>query len=191
MQEKVIGIVLKTLNYQENRKIITVFSKEKGMISIVVPQASRRFDLCSTFSEVELILRGTRSELFKFEDGSVIDAHLELRSSLESLKTAGELGRLILKSQLPGKAAPKLYLLFSLCLKKIPLYGSKLLSLFVVKLAAHEGVVDWSDASSSNIPCSPKEWSLLQTLASCRSLAELSTVTVDDALKEKVLNCIM
>jgi len=146
-EEKVEGIVLRAFDYKDRQKIITLFTEEVGMISLIIKNISKKnyrlFSISTPFSEIEACYRIGSSELFQYIDGAIIDEHLELREQYGYLQTAGSLAQAILKSQLPGKPTPSLYLLFRSFLKQIPTFThqSQLLSSFLLKLLRHEGLL--------------------------------------------------
>jgi len=190
MEERIAGIVLKASSYLENRRIATLFSKEKGVISVLIPRADRRLELASPFCEGEFVIKPGRADLFRLYDGSVLDPHFFLRSSLTDLRIAGELARAILKSQLPGKPAPKLYTLFSLSLKKIPESGPSIVPLFFLKLALHEGCISQGSRDSFPVAVTEDEWTVLKRIMSCRSFRDAASIPINETLQKKIKNTI-
>lgn len=163
------GIILKSLEHRDNTRIITLFSRDCGIISLIVKGVSRKnpqkLALTTPLSEVEMVFRKGHSELLAFIDGSILDEHFPLRSSYRSLCAAGELSKSILQSQWPGKPSPALYDLFRAFLKQIPSFDclplaplsltqethltslmdndplSFLTAVFQFKLLIHEGLI--------------------------------------------------
>lgn len=148
--EKTEGIVLRSLDYKDRQKIITLFSKEAGMISLILKgltgRNTRLLALSSPFCQAEFIYRKGKSNLYTFIDGSTINENLHLRSQLSFLQTAGTLSKGILTSQLPGKPTPALYQLFSTYFKHISTFQdpTPLISSFYLKLLKHEGLLELS-----------------------------------------------
>jgi DNA repair protein RecO (recombination protein O) len=152
--EKAEGIVLRSLEYRDRQRIITLFTKEEGIISLIVKHISSKrstmLALTTPFTRGEYLYRRGRSELMPLEDATLLDEHLELRNRFESLQAAGELVQAILASQMPGKAAPILYGLFSAYLKQIahfPKPDSAICS-FLLKILKHEGLIAWDHLSA-------------------------------------------
>lgn len=155
-ENRVEGIVLKSIDHQDNARIITLFSKEQGILSLFVKgifqKHPRKLALTTPFSEIEIVFKKGRSELFSFVDGSIIDEHFTLRSSYQALCAAGDLSKSLLQSQWPGKPSPFLYELFRAFLKQITLFDrppsspevtplALLVATFQLKLLAHEGLI--------------------------------------------------
>ena len=79
--------------------------------------------------------------LHRLLDGDVVDAHIELRTSLAQLEEALGMVKALLTTQLPDKPTPALYTLFAHVLQASARTGTPLLTLFLVKLLKHEGVL--------------------------------------------------
>lgn len=141
------GIVLRSLDYKERQRIVTVFTPDAGLISIIFPYLSRRaprlLTLSSPFCLAEFIYQKGKSDLFKFKDGTILDDMHALRLSFEHLQTAGELAQAILHSQMPGKPSPLLYALFSAYMKQVSHFESPsmLTASFYLKVLKHEGLI--------------------------------------------------
>ncbi len=144
---RVHGMVLRGVDYQENMRIVTLFSREEGLINFLVKGRQRHLALTAPLSEVEIVLKKGRNEGCIFVDGSVISENLHLRSRYTWLETAGELAQSILFSQMKGKAAPLLYELFQVYLRQIAVFPdlSLLKMSFKMKLLVHEGVLALSN----------------------------------------------
>ncbi len=214
--ERTEGIVLRSLEYKERQRILTVFTEQAGLISLLVKGLSKRslhlFALTTPLSKSEFLFRKAKSELFHFLDGTVLDEHLFLRDSLLHLQAAGQLGQAILRSQLPGKAAPQLYALFASYLKQISQAAdpAPLIASFQLKLWKHEGLLDLSDrcslcqatpthhlqdgesfcslhASIYAQSFSAQEWNMLKNLLDVRSFHDLLNMQTDPHLIKKII----
>lgn len=145
--EKSEGIVLRSIDYQDKQKIITLFTPEAGLMSLFMRRISPRnlalLSLATPFSQAEFHYTKGRSDLYGFRDGTLIEGNLHLRGSLSHLQTAGELVQTILLSQLPGKPAPALYALLTTYIKHIPQFEdpSPLIASFYLKVLHHEGLL--------------------------------------------------
>jgi len=145
--EKSEGIVLKALNYQENSRIVTLFTDDGGIIQLIIKGISHKnsdkLRLSSLLTRGEYLYIKGRSSLYLFQDGTVLEEPLYLRERWGYIKTAGEIVQIILKSQMVGKPAPLLYQLFVAYLKQIPFFEDPngLIGSFYVKLLQHEGVL--------------------------------------------------
>ena len=69
--ETVTGVILKTQDYTDNRKIVSVFSKERGYMTFMAPsfvfkRNNSRTAVCMQIAEIELY-ENTRSGLHKLK----------------------------------------------------------------------------------------------------------------------------
>jgi DNA repair protein RecO (recombination protein O) len=147
MLERTEGIVLRSLDYKERQRIVTVVTERAGVISLIAKGlggVNRRFLLLLTpLSRSEFVYERGRSDLFRFHDGTLLDAHLPLRASFAHLQTAGALAQALLRAQMPGRVDPPLYHLFAAFLKRIPVHEepTTLVAGFRLKLLQHEGLL--------------------------------------------------
>lgn len=176
-EEKMEGIILRVTPYQESHRIITLFTPDAGLISLMAKRVTspEKLALFSPFSQIEVIFRKKLSDLYQFKDGSLLADNLFLREKWTYLEIAGKMAQIILHSQLPGKPAPQLYALFLACLKQLPSFEdtSSLLLLFYLKLLKHEGILSLEDKDSFPLPLSYDQWDLLRELATSRSFQTL------------------
>ena len=118
------AIVLKSTPYEEDGKILKVFSSELGLISIVTKGLQRRPQFWQTAtsplsrSEFHITRRG--SDLFFLQEASLIDAHVGVRGRLDTLESALSILKSLLDSQYPERPSKELYALTLLYLKKTP-----------------------------------------------------------------------
>lgn len=139
------GIVLKTLPYQENKRIISIFT-DIGILQLIVTLSSsntRLLSLTTPLSHALFIYQKRPSELHLFKEASLLSSHLNYNNSYEHLETAMALIQTILSSQLPGKPAPLLYQLLHIYLKTLPSTPQPkvLASSFMLKNLWHEGLI--------------------------------------------------
>ena len=153
-EEKIEGIVLRSQDYKERHRIITLFSPH-GLISLIVKSISRKnarlLALTTPFSHGEYVCHQGRSELWNFQDGTLLNDHLALRQSLKSLQAAGALASAILASQMAGKPAPALFALYRSYHRQVTQFEDPepLLASFYLKLLKHEGLLSVSAHCSS------------------------------------------
>jgi len=170
MEEKTEGITLKVTPFKENSRIIQIFSKDFGIISLMIKRISAKktnlFALSTPFSHGEFIIKKNKGEIFSFLDGSVIDYHLDLRKDLITMQAASKCLLCILKTQYQDRHAPKLFLLLKSYLKAISTVKDPfvLLSSFYLKILIYEGLLHLSD--KCNI-CSEKTVSLCNGESLC------------------------
>ena len=216
-EDRCEGITLRSLEYKERERIITVFTA-KGLISLIVKRMSNKkphlLSLTSPFCQGEFLYKKKRSDLFSFLDGTVLDAHLNLRTEWRHLQAAGQLCQLLLKSQLPGKPSPAIYTLFSTYLKKVSEFEdpAALVASFQLKLLKAEGLIAFSGqcsqchsesarylqrgetscarhAAPDALFLSEDEWTLFQNLLQVRRFENLKNVQPTPLFSEK-LNCL-
>ncbi|SRR5581483_3103252 len=212
--EKIEGIVLRSQDYKESHRIITLFTPE-GLVSLIVRGISRKntrlLTLTTPFCNAEYHFRKGRGELLSFHDGTLLDDHLTLRHSLKSLQLAGSLASAILASQMPGKPAPALYLLYKAYHKQASHFkdSDTLLASFYLKLLKYEGLLTISShcvecenpsplriyngesfcshhASPGSLIFSPLEWELLLQLDNSLQFSALSGLTLPSSLSQKI-----
>ena len=176
------AIVLRSLLFKDNQKILTLFSDVSGVTSMILKGITSKNSCTIAFSqpfcEAEFLFSKGRSELLRFHEGSLIDLHMPLRTGLPFLKTASSMINAILRSQLPGKPSPELYSLLSSFLKKVPLLSSQdtLLGCFYLKILKHEGNYHPYAPEESNEPSfsAPEKQRLIE-LMSLHSFLHLET----------------
>ncbi len=187
-EEKTDGIVLRSQDYKERHRIITLFTPD-GLISLIVRGISRKnarlLSLTTPFCHGEYHYIKGRSELMSFRDGSVIDDHLHLRQSLKALQTAGSLANAILSSQMAGKPAPALFALYKSYHGQVTQFNDTevLLSSFYLKLLKYEGYLNISHKEET---FSPSEWELILTLERTLQFSTLRNVSLPPHFCKKI-----
>ena len=152
------AIVLRSFIFKDNQKILTLFSENAGIASMILKGLTSKKSCTMAFSqpfcEAEFLFSKGSSDLLKFREGSIIDLHLPLRNSLGFIKTASAMNNAILRSQLPGKPSPELYALLSSFLKQIPFFSSQetILACFYLKVLKHEGSYHPLASEGENTP---------------------------------------
>ncbi len=213
-QEKTEGIVLRSFDYKERGRIITVFSSDYGMIDLVASSLSKKksylLSLTSPFSQGEFIFTRGKSTLYRFQDGTLINPHAVLRQKLSSLNAASQLIQAIILSQLPGKPALALYQMLLSYLKKAALFEdpSPLIASFYLKLLKHEGLLHLqkkcaycdqlahglnqgasvcsTHQSNDSLMVTSEEWNHLFILSEARQFPVLHHISVPLSLLEKI-----
>jgi DNA repair protein RecO len=210
-EERTQGIVLRSLDYKDNQRIVTAFTPI-GLISLIVKSIAKKNSALTTpFCVAEFVLRKGRSDLRFFLDGTVLDSHISLREKLPSLQAAGNLAQVILSSQLQGKSSYDLYALFRCYLKQIPSFESpaSLVASFQLKLLGYEGLLALSSScnrcpskraeflSKGESLCaahpleegfsfSQEEWPLLQQLYHAKQYSALRSLTMPAHMPQKI-----
>jgi DNA repair protein RecO len=196
--EETEGIVLKSVDYKDHERIITVFTRDYGLASLIVkgitPSNLQKLAATTPFTQAEFVFSRGKSDLLRYKESRLLADHHALRRHFSSLETAGSMVRAILQSQLPGKPAPALYALFSSCLKQIPAFPSPLplASSFLLKLLECEGLLALDDI---HLPVlNPDEKNIFKELARSRSYEGLRRLSVTkelgDKIKDYFISCI-
>ncbi|NGX47132.1 MAG: DNA repair protein RecO [Chlamydiae bacterium] len=189
LEEKHEGLVLRSIDYKDRQKIITLFTPTRGLISLIVKGITRKkshlLTLTSPFTKAEYHFSIRRSELYTFRDGTPLKTHHNLRQNLRHLQSATTLIKALLTSQLPGKPAPKLYNLTLTYLKHLPTFAdpTSLTASFLLKLLKHDGHLS---ATHREPPFTSSEWEELLPLLSARTISSLQKHTTHPNLHQQI-----
>ncbi len=128
LEEKHEGLVVKSIDFKDRQKIITIFTPTRGLISLIVKGITRTrphlLTLTSPFTQAEFHFSVRRSDLYLLRDGTPLETHHNLRENLTTLTAATSLLKALTGSQLPGKPAPALYQLTLAYLKHLPSFST-------------------------------------------------------------------
>ena len=207
------GIVLQSLDYQESSRILSVFTKDAGIISLLAREKTKPkwIQLTTPLCRADFFYQIHRSTLYRLVDGHVLNAHLHVRTSYPHLLAAGAMLRGVLHSQFQGKPAPLLYKLLTHYLTHLPhaAFPAAFHTSFFLKLLKHDGLIALSSsclrchkaksaalkggesvcaqcADSSAVFFSPKEWDLLHLLQGAQTFSALSHLCPDDKMTGKI-----
>lgn len=187
--EKDEGLVLRSLDFRDRQKILTLFTENFGMISLIVKgihrKSSHLLTLTSPFTRGEYLFRVGKSHLFAFKDGTPLATNHALRANLTHIEAATALVKALLDSQLPEKPAPALYQLTKTYLEILPDFEepNSLIASFLLKLLKHEGHLSLHHPPAA---FSPKEWETATLLTQVRTIQKLKETTVSTALHKKI-----
>jgi DNA repair protein RecO (recombination protein O) len=163
MEEKTPGLLLQSIPYLGQKRILKVFTPA-GLISLFAKKSS-----LTPFCLAEWVYPKTEKDLYPLRDTTLLDPLSELRQNYALLTAAGSIAKDILRSQLPHKSAPELYRLACLYFKKLPQAPDTLAASFRLKLLLHEGLL-----SCEREPIfTPTEWEQVQVLAFTRHFSAL------------------
>lgn len=190
------AIVVKAIPFKENQKIVTLFSENLGIVSMILKgissKNSHNLPFTQSFCEADFLVSKKNSELLIFQEGAILDLHLSLRNNLSSLQTAFSLINTIFRSQIPGKSSPELYMLLSSFLKQIPLFNNHetLLGCFYLKMMKYEGVYSPQEHDlETNTPFfSQNEKNILSTICNIQSFQKLKETPFSKDLLLKIEN---
>jgi DNA repair protein RecO (recombination protein O) len=208
-EEKSIGILLQAIPYLGQGRILKVFTKDFGLITLFTKKKNLG-SLTSPFCIGEWVYKKGLSDLYTLKDASLIDPLLPLRSSFAHLSCAGQIAQEILKSQLSSQKAEALYELLSCYFKQIHYFENpQVLSMsFRLKLLLHEGLLSIQSQCSrceemanhlsegesfclihakvNSVAFSKEEWDQLELMTFAQKFSLLQKVEVDTALIEKM-----
>lgn len=212
---KTEGITLQSISYKENSKIITIFTKEKGIISLIIKNISsknpRLLAIASSFCLADFIYYKGKSDIYFFKDANILDSHLFLRKNFTFITTAFSMVKAIIKSQLPYKKT-NIYILFKKFLKKLKTSSSPktLICGFLLKILFSEGMIHLKKNCNicnkkTNFICSgeslcqehKKNFALnfsqneiekMIKLIHCKKFSDLDKIKIENPLKEKIEN---
>ncbi|WP_139376072.1 DNA repair protein RecO [Clostridium oryzae] len=92
------GIVIKTMDYKENDKILWIFTDKFGKISVIAKGAkkskNRLFNLCLTFCFSELVLYKGKN-MYRINEGNIIESFQGFLNDLDMLTYASYICELI------------------------------------------------------------------------------------------------
>lgn len=214
MEEKTEGIVLHSFAFQENSRILKIFSPDLGLFSLIVKNISLKkshlLSLTTPFSHGEFVYKKGKTDLFIFTDGTLLDSHLFLRQSLPVLQTAAKMTRSLLDSQWAHKNSLSLFILFKNYLKSLKTYDNTqaILSSFYLKLLLHEGLIHLSNqcnhcsnpsialndgeslcinhSTDNSMRFTEEEFILLCTLARAKKFGILQEVPMYEDMRNKI-----
>ena len=184
------AIVLKATPYEDDGKILKLFTSESGVVSAIIKKLGRKASyfqtVTSPLARGEFHLTRRKSELYTLGDASLIDGHYEIRNHLDKLDAACTILRAILTSQYPEKASPELYLLTTTYLRKLKNFSHPdVLALsFQMKLLNFEGLFP-ETKEDFGTPLSSNDWLILECLCHAKKFDMLQSLTIPASLNEK------
>ncbi len=181
------GVVLKTLPYQENQHIVTVFSREMGLLSFFVRKSQPMLTTPLTRATFVYRAKPTKS-LYPLKEGALLDPYLDLRSDYGRLDAACAMARALLATQAPLKPAPDLYALFVRFLNEIEKgeHLEALVSSFLLKTLKHEGLSAYSEeCDACGAPLT--EAHFLNDTVHCSEHAPMGSIGFDEGERAHLL----
>ena len=191
------GILLQAIPYLENRRILKVFTKEVGMLSLIA--SSKKVPFATPFCKAEWVYRKSSGDLHSLKEGSLLDPLLHLRESYGKIQAAGSIACDLLRSQLANMSSEGLYELLLASFTHLAHNPQAVAQSFRLKLLQFEGLVHLqpgcmrcgaasSCLSGGESVCfhhaddlkrqsfSMEEWQLLLTLGLARRFSELASL---------------
>jgi DNA repair protein RecO len=167
MEEKISGLLLQSIPYLGQKKILKIFTPD-GLLSLFAKTSS-----LSPFCLAEWVYQKTLKEIYPLKDSTLLDPLLQLRQNYATLSAAGSIARDLLRSQLPNKKAPELFQLACLYLRNLSNAPAILAASFRLKLLVYEGLL----APDPEPSFTPSEWEQVSILAFARNLSLLYQLT--------------
>ncbi len=209
-EERGEGVVLASYPYLSGRRILKIFTREHGLISLII---SRRHSplLSSSLSTAEFVYLKKTSELYKLIDLKILHHQFELRKNYNHIDAAAHIAKLLLESQLPGKKANLLYDLLQAYFRKIPSANDPniLVASFALKVLNHDGLIHLSsvcakckkpasifylgeslcrsDAEEGGFLFTEEEWQTLLSLTYSQTFSDLEMITLSSSLSLRIL----
>lgn len=149
------GIILQAINFQDYDQILTVFSREEGMLKFIFKGANSpkrtKGAVTSPLTRAEFVYTKGKGDLYNCREVSIINQYLSLRQNLTYLEAACDLVLTLQKTQLTHKPAPDLYALLVSYLEKIPVTKDPrvLSASFRLKLLRHEGLYGFEEGCTA------------------------------------------
>lgn len=138
------GVILHLLKYGEHDQILTVFTREEGLIKLILKGNSGRKKMkADLLMRAEFIYLRRQNSLMSCREWSLITPYLQLRKSLASLEGACAMAKALLHSQCEQKASPRLYELLIYYLEKLSVakQPEAFVASFLLKILRHEGLL--------------------------------------------------
>lgn len=140
---RVVGIVVQSIPFQDHHQIISLYSAEWGLMRIIIKYAYAKKNSCSVepLNLVEICLKKSKSDLFQSSNVSHLNTYLNLRSSYRVLVSSLDLLSSIIQSQVFHKPSPILFSLLLRYLDYMPNAKSpeSLKASFKLKILRHDG----------------------------------------------------
>lgn len=106
------GIILKSSEYKEKDRLISVLTKERGIISVMVKgvggKTSKLSFVSVPFSYCDFVVTFTHN-FYYLKEGSVISANTGIMNSLEAMAVAGHISECLTESVMQSDNAPACY----------------------------------------------------------------------------------
>jgi len=112
MEVKTLCLVMRTANYQDSDRMLTLFSREHGRIDALArgcrKQGSPLLATCDSFCCSEFLLK-KKGDRYYVASGELKQNFFALRSNMRGLMTAALLLDVCEKVVMPGQGSPKLF----------------------------------------------------------------------------------
>lgn len=185
MFDEVEGIILKAMDYQESKRILTVFTSS-GLLSFIVYVSKKQGTMALTqpLTHALFTFKKSNQELLKLQEISLLNAQVLIRNDFDKIQSAGVILQSLLKTQLPHKPSNLLYQLVKAYLKQLQTtQNTNALTLsFLLKVLRHEGLY----AIDTQNSFTKEEEILLKGLAFSKDFALIESIPIEDVLLRKI-----
>lgn len=208
-EKKTEGLLLQTIPYLSNQKILKVLTSDAGLITLMAKKKSLQ-PFTQPFLIAEWVYTIGKGEIHTLKDASLCLDLSELRVSYPVISAAGLIAQDLLKSQCPEKNGRGPYALTVAFFQKLPQSASleAMIASFRLKLLMHDGLLGLQNecvhcgASSSSldeggsycqihrsihsISFSVSEWELLHLLTFVRQFQPIQNIKMEHSLQNKI-----
>jgi recombinational DNA repair protein (RecF pathway) len=141
-EEKTPGLLLQSIAYLGQKRILKVLTPECGILSFLANRNTAAV-FTTPFIYAEWVYEKSQREIYLLRDATLLDDLSALKKEYSHLVAAGQIAQDLLRTQLPGKACPEPFTLALACLRKLPLFqeSAPLLAMFRLKLLFAEGLL--------------------------------------------------
>jgi DNA repair protein RecO len=193
-ENKCMGIVLKSYAFKETERIIHLFTEEQGIIHLIVkrlsPKQTAKINLTTPLCFGEYVYRKGKSDLYTLIDGTILNLHLPLRQSLQTLMIGAKMLETIHSSQFPENPTPRLYHLLLAYLKKLSLAPETMWTSFQLKFLKHEGHISYIKpyihSSEGSLEISSEDWPYFLLLLEGRDFSTLTSFSPPSTLQKQI-----
>lgn len=140
------GIVLQSIKYGDYDQILTLFTRDEGLLKMIVKGANSRKQrnaiVSGVLTQAEFIYVRRQSSLVLCREQNILNPHLKLRNTLPCLEGACCMAKAVLTSQMEQKPVPQLYDLLVCYYNRLPFASqpATLTASFSLKVLRHEGL---------------------------------------------------
>jgi len=178
------AVVLRSQDYREKARILTLYSKESGLVSVLVKGIGRR-NSCATSppAHSHFTCKEGKSDLLLATEVTLIHSHVDVRKSYGHIVATKKMLDLMIKTQLPRHPEPALFALLTAYLGTLPLmeHPETLALSFSLKLWKHEGSLEIIPEHFTD-----EEKQTLHLLLTARHFAPLRELGETESLAEKL-----
>ena len=143
--EKTSGVVLKSINYSETSKIVTIYSRDYGKIKVIAKGARRKksdfLGKLEPFTQLDIVYIKGKKDLHILKECNIVTPYFELRNDLDRLSTALHILFLVDSTQAVEDANPSVYDLLVASLQELSTkqFSHNILFFFQLKLLDYSG----------------------------------------------------